>query len=405
MNKRKQNLRSITTFAIFLFCNVFSFAQKVPDYTGIWNGKFYDNSSLGNPDETYRFEVQIAQSGKGLEGVTYSYQSTRFYGKAGHNGFIKTDGKKIVVQETRMLEIKMDIGVACLMTCSMTYSKVGDDEYLEGSYTAIEENSGRGCPGGYVKLKKIKKSIFGTDPKVAKKLNEIERNKPKPKATNVVPLPIAKKAPTPSVPLRPKYQPKPPKPVTDIVVNNPIKMPPTVKTNPTAPPKTVEPPIIKKDTPAVVVNPVVPPVIKNPVVVAPIEPKVVTPMPTELQQRKTELVQSISVSDTAELMLNFYDYGEVDGDIVTIYVNNVAVATKAYLSEKPILVPIRLSSKNPVVEVIMYADNLGTVPPNTAYMTVKVNGKRFEATIESTEQKNASIKFVYQPSFDGTKKN
>jgi hypothetical protein len=374
MNKIQHNIKFL--LALFIACFFLSNmqAQKAIDYSGIWNGKFYDNAALGNPDETYRFEVQIAQTGKGLEGVTYSYQSTRFYGKAAHNGFIKTDNNKLIIQETRMIELKMDIGVACLMTCTMKYSKIGEDEYLEGTYTAIEENSGRGCPGGYVKLKKIKKSIFGTDPKVQKKLTELEK-KQNPIVTNN----IVKKGPIPSVPAKPKT-PERPKPPVEIVK--------------TKPPVVIPKPVIKNDTPQVVKN--TPKPIDTPKTV--ITPPVVkiAPPPVELQQRKTELVQQIAISDTNELIINFYDFGEIDGDIVTIYVNNKLIISKQTLSTKPIQVPIKLSPTNPVVEVIMYADNLGTIPPNTAYMSVRANGQKYEATIESTEQKNASIKFVYQ---------
>ncbi len=363
----------VLTFLILCTASVAS-AQAI-DYTGIWNGKFYDNSSFGSADDTYRFEVQIAQTNKALQGVTYSYQSTRFYGKASQNGYIKTDGKKIVIQETKMIELKMDIGVACLMTCTMKYSKIGNDEYLEGSYTAAEQFKGTACQGGYVKLKKVKKSIFGTTPIVQKKLNEIakKQNALKPKAP-VAKLPTAIPKPKPTVVA--------PKPKPTVVIPKPTAKPTVVKPTP-------KPIVIKVDTTKPVV---IPPIITPPIAIKPIPPQ-----PTILQQRKTEIVQSIEVNDSMELVIDFYDYGEVDGDVVTIYVNNVAIVSQKPLGTNPIQVPIKLSAANPVVEVVMYADNLGTIPPNTAYMVVRVNGKKYDATIESTEQKNASVKFVYKP--------
>jgi hypothetical protein len=353
----------------------FSFAQNI-DFTGVWNGKFYDNSGFSSADDMYRFEVQIAQTGKGVEGVTYSYQNTRFYGKAAHNGFIKTTGNKIVVQETKMLELKMDIGVACLMTCTMKYSKVGDVEYLEGTYTAFEENTGSPCPGGYVKLKKIKKSIFGTEPKVQRKLNEIAKRQA---TSNKPPIATTKPKPKPPVVVAP------PKPKPPVVVAPPKPKPPVVVTPPKPkPPVVVTPP-----------NPKPPVVVTTPPII--VVPKPIAPPPAILKERKTELVQTLPVNDTNTLVIDFYDYGEVDGDIVTIYVNNVMVVNKQTLGTKPIQVPIQLSASNPEVTVIMYADNLGSIPPNTAYMTVRINGEKYDATIESTEQKNASVKFVYKP--------
>jgi type IV secretory pathway VirB9-like protein len=41
----------------------------------------------------------------------------------------------------------------------------------------------------------------------------------------------------------------------------------------------------------------------------------------------------------------------------------------------------------------MYADNLGSIPPNTALMVVTVAGKRYEVNITSTEQTSGTVRF------------
>jgi hypothetical protein len=371
--------------------NYMGLAQAV-DYTGVWNGKFYDNTSSGLQEEQYRFEVQIAQTGKGLEGVTYSYLNTTFYGKATHNGFIKSDGKKLVIQETKLVEVKSMGGGACLMTCTFKYSKVGNDEFLEGTFTAVDYQNGGPCDGGYVILKKVQKSIFGIDKKVQAKLNEINKRKVVAKPITKPPIkPIAKP------PVKPVVKP-PVKPV----VKPPVK--PIIKPKPPI----VSKPIIKvnKDSLDRVVaarKKAIADSLKNIVRVAPpkrdtiIKPRIVTPPiePIVIRDRTTELVQTIDVEDTVEHVVKFYDYGDVDGDIVTIYVNNQLVISKRMLGTSPIEVPLKLDRNKPEVLITMVADNLGSVPPNTAFMVVYVNGKRHEAKIESTEQKNASIKFVY----------
>lgn len=360
-------------YILFFTFSIFGANSQTIDYTGVWNGKFYNNTGFGLQEDVYRFEVQIAQTGKGLEGVTYSYLSTTFYGKAGHNGFVKTDGKKIVIQETKMLELKSMSGEACLMTCTMKYSKVGENEFLEGTFTAIDAKRGTSCEGGYVKLQKIKKSIFGIEKNVQKKLNEIANKRKLEKASIATNKPKTTVDPKPKPPIVSKPQPKPP------IVTKPQPKPPVV----------INKPIIK-DT------------IKNKTVIVPsvkVDPKVIKPIPpapTALKERKNELVQIIPVTDTNTLVIDFYDYGEVDGDIVSIYVNNILIVDKKMLGTKPIQVPIQLNSLTPEVTVVMYADNLGSVPPNTAYMVVRINGEKYDATIESTEQKNASVKFVYK---------
>jgi hypothetical protein len=47
-------------------------------------------------------------------------------------------------------------------------------------------------------------------------------------------------------------------------------------------------------------------------------------------------------------------------------------------------------------ELIMVADNLGDIPPNTSLMVVKAGDKQYEVSIASTEQKNAVVIFKYE---------
>jgi len=46
---------------------------------------------------------------------------------------------------------------------------------------------------------------------------------------------------------------------------------------------------------------------------------------------------------------------------------------------------------------MMYADNLGKIPPNTALMIITAGQKRYELRVVSSEQKSAVVRFVYQP--------
>ena len=43
-------------------------------------------------------------------------------------------------------------------------------------------------------------------------------------------------------------------------------------------------------------------------------------------------------------------------------------------------------------ELIMVAENLGSIPPNTAYMLAIVSGERYEAYLSSTEEASAMIR-------------
>jgi hypothetical protein len=45
-------------------------------------------------------------------------------------------------------------------------------------------------------------------------------------------------------------------------------------------------------------------------------------------------------------------------------------------------------------ELVMYADNLGTIPPNTALMIVTDGNKRYEVRVTSDLKKSGTIRFV-----------
>ena len=60
------------------------------------------------------------------------------------------------------------------------------------------------------------------------------------------------------------------------------------------------------------------------------------------------------------------------------------------------MVLIHLDESSATHEVVMVAENLGDIPPNTSLMVVKAGDKRYEVRIVSDEQKNAVVIFKYQ---------
>jgi len=118
-------------------------------------------------------------------------------------------------------------------------------------------------------------------------------------------------------------------------------------------------------------------------------------LPSSLTQRKTELVKEIIV-DTGTIRLDFYDNGQIDGDTISVYVNNFPEVSNKRLTAKPISVNVRVDLKRPMQEVIMVGENLGTIPPNTALMIVHAGEKRYQLYLTSNEQKNAMVRFIYE---------
>ena len=121
------------------------------------------------------------------------------------------------------------------------------------------------------------------------------------------------------------------------------------------------------------------------------EPK----LPPALVNRKAELVKEIFV-DTGTIRLDFYDNGQIDGDTMSVYVNNFPVVSNRLLTAKPITVFVKIDLKRTLQEVIMVGENLGSIPPNTALMIVNAGDKRYQLYLTSDDKKNALVRFIYE---------
>ncbi len=112
--------------------------------------------------------------------------------------------------------------------------------------------------------------------------------------------------------------------------------------------------------------------------------------PAVVRTRANSLVKQIE-TEAGEIRIDLYDNGEIDGDTVSIYHNNAMLVAHAKLSQKPISFHIAVDAAHPHHELIMVADNLGSIPPNTSMMIVTAGTKRYEIFISSTEHKNAKV--------------
>lgn len=99
--------------------------------------------------------------------------------------------------------------------------------------------------------------------------------------------------------------------------------------------------------------------------------------------------------DTGKLKLDFYDNGIIDGDSITVLVNKQVVLTHQLLALKPLTMEVNIDPANPMQEVEMVAENLGTIPPNTALLIISAGDKRYKLFLKSTEEKSAKVRFVY----------
>ena len=113
-----------------------------------------------------------------------------------------------------------------------------------------------------------------------------------------------------------------------------------------------------------------------------------------LQTRKTTLLKTIVV-DSSKIKIELYDDAIVDGDTISVFINNKLVLYQQRLTEKPLTIFFN-AFPNTEYNLVMYADNLGSIPPNTALMVVTAGSKKFEVYLSSSEEKSAAVKFLYK---------
>jgi hypothetical protein len=368
---------------LFLFLGI-SFCVQAQELTGIWRGNFRRTPIASNGhllellggDERYKFEVQLDQKKKNFTGVTYSYLTTVFYGKATCQGTVNPDTKLIRLEEMKIVEVRMAGGSdACVMTLFLKYTKENDEEFLEGTYSSMNTKDSTNCGKGTVFLRKVTTSDFYEEPFLVKREKEkqkIAENKPVIKKVdtaakkNLVVKTTPKTTPKTTVVTK-KTVTNTPKPTNKNIVTKVPESKPTVK-------------IVPVDT------------LKSAVVTI---NKIPIPTPKVLASRENELVRTITTNSN-EVELNIYDNGTVDNDTISVYIDKKLVLSKKRLTEKAITLKINLDESTNYHELVMVAENLGEIPPNTSLMVVKAGKQQYEVRITSTEQKNAVVIFKYE---------
>ena len=125
-------------------------------------------------------------------------------------------------------------------------------------------------------------------------------------------------------------------------------------------------------------------------------PNVEKPVPQALAGRVNEVIQQIK-TNAREIEVRIYDNGSIDNDTVSVYLDNILMLSQKRLTDKPLTVQFQLDDTQDTHELILVAENMGEIPPNTSLMIINAGSKQYEVRITSTEQKNAVVVFKYQP--------
>lgn len=112
---------------------------------------------------------------------------------------------------------------------------------------------------------------------------------------------------------------------------------------------------------------------------------------TDVAKRKIEIIRNVSFKSDS-LVLSLYDNGEIDGDTVSIVLNDKVIIAKQRLSTSVINTVVYTSQyPGDSLKLIMYAENLGSIPPNTGLLIIQDGDDRHEIRFEGDLQKNSAI--------------
>lgn len=78
----------------------------------------------------------------------------------------------------------------------------------------------------------------------------------------------------------------------------------------------------------------------------------------------------------------------VDGDVISVYANGESLVTNARLTEAALKKAIPFRGD---LEVLLVAENLGTLPPNTGLLVVQDGTTKYNLTFSADLKTNARI--------------
>jgi len=106
-------------------------------------------------------------------------------------------------------------------------------------------------------------------------------------------------------------------------------------------------------------------------------------------QRKDHLQQTVDIASDS-LFLSFYDNGVVDGDSISVYLNDQPIISNTKLTSVATKKTIYVGGMNEI-KLQLVAENLGTIPPNTGLLIIRDGDKTYQVNFTADMQTNSSI--------------
>jgi len=115
-----------------------------------------------------------------------------------------------------------------------------------------------------------------------------------------------------------------------------------------------------------------------------------------LKDRQSVVAASIPVRGIDTVRIELYDNGEIDGDSVSLFLNDQLIVQHVLLTAEAKVLMVPIDKSLPVNRLVLFAENMGKLPPNTALMQVTVHGKTYNLFLSTDYKKNASVEFALQ---------
>lgn len=360
-------LRFCLLSAFTLLSSLSFYAQMI---TGVWKGKVGKQKA----------EIKIVQQGDSLRGTSYYYESANNYRRYSIKGYFDPQTNAVVWWDDQLIEEKSG---------KLSLSSPGKLPLLA--------RADFNCPGGGIMMLDGNAALKDDDTKIKGPVDlskaagpsfedewdfiidnfMVGANDPELidsiAAIGTAPAPVAlTQEPVPAKPVIQPVPPRPAPPAEPVVTQKEEKAPPKKETVfiPAPPPPKAE---VKKMPE--LLPPPAPPTIEE-----------------KYSSRKKVILKEIPLEgETVEI--RFYDNAEIDGDSISLFLNDKLIHQHVRLLGSAFIVKLNIADLSDSNELTMVAENLGSIPPNTAYMVAIVNGNRYETRMESNEGSSATIRF------------
>lgn len=181
---------------------------------------------------------------------------------------------------------------------------------------------------------------------------------------------------------------------TPIKENEPVTRPVEKPKNPI---KKVEDSVARPITPIIPPTEPAPPK-ENPIVIQ--SPKI----PSKEFEAKLKAMQSRKKGDVKTIVIHerkveikLFDNGTIDNDSVSIFYNGEMLKINERLTDKPLVINLTLDEKAEQHEIVMFAENLGLIAPNTATLVITSGKKRYELHASADLSSNSTVRLVFEP--------